>query len=85
MDLLLVDPPDLTTLTSSSTAESLAQIIAPEDRRHLPIASIGPITSKTARELGFNVVVESPVSTIPALAEAAAEYLANLPEKPRQG
>ena len=85
VDLLLGDPPDLTTLTSSSTAESLAQIIAPEDRRHLPIASIGPITSKTARELGFNVVVESPVSTIPALAEAAVEYLANLPEKPRQG
>jgi uroporphyrinogen III methyltransferase/synthase len=72
---LLASPPHLATLTSSSTAEALAALVEPKDRRLLPIASIGPVTSKTARALGFSVAVESEPSTIEALAKAAADYL----------
>jgi uroporphyrinogen III methyltransferase/synthase len=67
---LLASPPDLTTLTSSSTAEGLADLIEPQCRHLLPVASIGPVTTSAAKSLGFFVAVESPASTIPALAGA---------------
>jgi uroporphyrinogen III methyltransferase/synthase len=72
---LLAAPPHLTTLTSSSTAEGLADIIEPQCRHLLPVASIGPVTTSAAKSLGFNVLVESPASTIPALAQAIAASL----------
>ena len=40
------------------------------------IASIGPITSRTARELGLQVAVEPAESTIPALIDALSAYFA---------
>jgi uroporphyrinogen III methyltransferase/synthase len=68
---LLSDPPDLTTLTSTSTAEGLAAIIPEKDRYRLPCASIGPVTTSAARALGFTIAVESESATIGALVEAA--------------
>ena len=66
--------PDLVTFTSSSTATGLAALIAPEDRKNYPAASIGPVTSRTARELGFEVVTEATEFTIAGLVQAVADY-----------
>ena len=38
------------------------------------IACIGPITSKTAKELGLKVDIQPDQFTIPALANAIAQY-----------
>jgi uroporphyrinogen-III synthase len=61
-------PFDLVTLTSASVAKGVAQMAGKETHR-LSAVSIGPITTKAARELGFHVLAESPVSTIPSLVE----------------
>jgi uroporphyrinogen III methyltransferase/synthase len=63
---------DLVTLTSASCAQGLAKAVPEASRGRVKTASIGPVTTKAARELGFGVAVESPVSTIPALVEAIA-------------
>ena len=65
---------DLITFTSSSTAKNFKQLL-PEDRfkdwmKSVTIASIGPITSETATDLGFNVTIEANVFTIDGLCEA---------------
>lgn len=60
---------DLITFTSSSTVEN-----CPEALRSLPAASIGPITTGTAKKLGFNVVAEAKEYTIDGLLTALEEY-----------
>jgi len=69
---LLKDPPDLITFTSSSTA-----INCPAELRGLRAASIGPITTETARRRGFNVVAEARESTVAGLLDALEEYFLN--------
>ncbi len=60
--------PDLITFTSSSTVRHLMNLATDPDRvRSVPCAAIGPITAETAREHGFQVLVESSESTIPGL------------------
>jgi uroporphyrinogen III methyltransferase/synthase len=66
---------DLATLTSASTAQGLAEHIPEVVRGSVQVASIGPITTKTAQSLGFNVVTEAKSSTIDSLVEAVAECL----------
>ncbi len=67
--------PDWVTVTSSSTAANLAEI-APLDRlRASRIASIGPITSRTARGLGLSVAVEASPHTADGLIDAIVSYL----------
>ena len=39
-----------------------------------PVASIGPMTSQTARERGFTVTVEAEDATIPGLVDAIATF-----------
>ncbi|MDR1040559.1 MAG: uroporphyrinogen-III C-methyltransferase [Deltaproteobacteria bacterium] len=63
---------DLVTVTSASCAQGLAKAVPEGARCRVRVASIGPIASRTARELGFDVAVESPVSTITALVDAIA-------------
>jgi uroporphyrinogen III methyltransferase/synthase len=72
----LPDTPDLVTLTSSSTAAGLAAIVPPEERRNFKAASIGPITSQTARKLGFQVVAEAKRADLESLIAAVREYFA---------
>ncbi|HXJ96083.1 MAG TPA: uroporphyrinogen-III synthase [Terriglobia bacterium] len=74
---LLTPPPDIVTFTSSSTATNFARLL----REHQAIAasavmaaSIGPVTSETARQLGFEVVLEPTESTIPGLVAAISDY-----------
>ncbi len=71
--------PDLVTLTSSSTATGLANLIPEAERKNYPAASIGPVTSQTARELGFPVVIEAGESTIDSLVRAVTRRLTGGP------
>ncbi|MDY6837777.1 MAG: uroporphyrinogen-III C-methyltransferase [Thermodesulfobacteriota bacterium] len=69
---------DIVTFTSSSTVRNFKACLPPE--RFEPLigdiktASIGPITSDTARELGFNVDMEATEYTIPGLCQAILGY-----------
>lgn len=67
-------PPDLVTFTSSSTVAHLAALLERWGRRdllpRLAGASIGPVTTRTARELGIPIVVEAPAQTVEDLAAA---------------
>ena len=72
---------DCITFTSSSTVSNFFKVLPPDQvlprLKGVAIASIGPITSETAREYGLEVTIEPADYTIPALADAIAEYFAN--------
>jgi uroporphyrinogen III methyltransferase/synthase len=64
---------DLITFTSSSTAENFMALKLPMPSG-IETASIGPITSKTMRELGLKVDVEAAQYDIPGLVEAITDH-----------
>ena len=71
---------DMVTFTSSSTVRNFRSLL-PDDRfqelmRSVAVASIGPITSDTASELGFTVDVTAESFTIPGLVEAIIGHFA---------
>ncbi len=70
---------DLVTFTASSTVRNFVDLLGtiPEG---VEVASIGPITSGTARELGLTVHVEAEEYTIPGLVRAIREYYAHYSE-----
>ena len=80
LERLLTPRPDMITFTSSSTVSNFAKLL--EDGklrdwvRGAAIASIGPITSATARELGFEVAVEAAEFTIAGLVAAIVRFFA---------
>ncbi len=64
---------DLITFASSSTVENFWRMVPPRLRRgvrKIPVASIGPITTRTARKLGFKVKIQPKSYTIPSLVAA---------------
>jgi len=64
---------DIITLTSGSTAERLCDLLgheAPALLGSVAIASIGPVTTRTAERLGLRVAVTAEQSTIPGLVDA---------------
>jgi uroporphyrinogen-III synthase len=66
------------TFTSSSTARNLVALLEAADLNLPPgiaLASIGPITSATLRELGYQPTLEAAQPTVPALVEAIAAHL----------
>jgi len=69
---------DMITFTSSSTVANFAALFPAEDIEGLlssaAVACIGPITQKTAEELGIRVDVVSRDYTIPGLTRAIVEY-----------
>ena len=69
---------DMVTFTSSSTVTNFAKNFTKKELALLmagvKVACIGPITADTAKALGFNVDVMPEKYTVPALAEAMAEY-----------
>lgn len=74
IDRLEAKSVDMVTFTSSSTVKNFHQMLPP-DRAHalmrgVTVASIGPITSETARTLGYTVQIEAPVFTIDGLVQA---------------
>ena len=80
---------DIVLLTSSSIVRSLVTALGPEARDHLAsvtVASIGPITSKTAEELGVRVDVAAEVHTLDGLLAALERRFlgTSLPAAPRE-
>jgi len=70
---------DLLTFTASSTVRNFVKLLSARDlalARQVPVASIGPLTSRTARELGFNIAVEPSSSTLDDLVEAIDAFFA---------
>ena len=84
----LARKPDWVTFTSSSTVKNLVaalsegktddeagrEVLKQYQREGGKLASIGPITSETARSFGLNVDVEADPHTIEGLVEAIASY-----------
>jgi uroporphyrinogen III methyltransferase/synthase len=66
----LPEKPDWITFTSSSTVRNFVAMAGAEALAGVKVASIGPITSATARELGIEVTVEASVFTVDGLEEA---------------
>ncbi len=66
------------TFTSSSTVTNLAALVGENRLLHLldgvAVASIGPVTSATCRELGLRIDMEPEKSTIEALTEEIVGY-----------
>lgn len=65
---------DAVTFTSASTVRNFVELTAGVDVSGLVVATIGPVTSKTARDLGLRVDVEPGEYTIPALVEALQKH-----------
>ena len=68
----LVRNPDWITFTSSSTVTNLLKVTGREALAGIKIASIGPVTSATARAAGLIVDVEANPHTIEGLVDALA-------------
>ena len=64
---------DLVAFTSSSTVERFVEIVG-IDRVPTAVASIGPVTTATARALGLSVDVDAGVHTVAGLVEAIVEW-----------
>ncbi|MBI4297021.1 MAG: uroporphyrinogen-III C-methyltransferase [Chloroflexi bacterium] len=68
---------DVITFTSSSTVRHLLDILGKDGASMInkaTVACIGPVTSRTARDMGLRVDVESEEHTIPGLVEVMAEH-----------
>ena len=68
----LARQPHWITFTSSSTVKNFIEIAGREALEGIKVASIGPVTSATARELGVRVDVEADPHTIEGLVVAIA-------------
>jgi len=72
---------DLVTFTSSSTAKNFKALLPDEQFEDLisglTVASIGPVTTDTAIELGFKVHITPYSSTIPDLCNAIVQFYRN--------
>ena len=66
----LARKPDWITFTSSSTVKNLLAVTDREALAGIKVASIGPVTSVTAREAGLTVDVEAEPHTIEGLVDA---------------
>jgi uroporphyrinogen III methyltransferase / synthase len=80
LESLLTPRPDVITFTSSSTVSNFGKLLDDaklrDCTRGAAVASIGPITSATARESGFEVSVEATAFTIPGLVAAIVKFFA---------
>jgi uroporphyrinogen III methyltransferase/synthase len=77
----LADGLDLLTFTASSTVQNFVALLDTESltlAKQTPVASIGPLTSETARKLGLNVTVEPKSSTLDELVKAIRNYFEQL-------
>ena len=71
----------IVTFTSSSTVRNFIQIVGEKNisafNGHVQFASIGPITTQTAEEMGFRVDIKAKDYTIPGLVDALLESAAS--------
>ena len=76
-------PPDCITFTSSSTVRNFVEAAGPGTLDGVQVASIGPITTKTARDLGLAVAVQAQPFTVEGLVEAVLGlYTETQPQTP---
>jgi uroporphyrinogen-III synthase len=69
--------PHVVTFTSSSTARNFHELVRSIDKRsfeHVAMASVGPVTSATLRECGYEVATQARKYTMPGLAKAIVEW-----------
>ncbi len=66
---------DVVTFTASSTVRNFVELVG-ADVGGAKVASIGPVTSGTARELGLAVDLEAAEYTIPGLVQALRDFYA---------
>jgi uroporphyrinogen III methyltransferase/synthase len=80
IDLLKDKAIDAVTFTSSSTVSNFMSLLEDQDSKSLledvALASIGPITSDTARSLGLAPDIEAEAYTIPGLIDALLAHYA---------
>jgi uroporphyrinogen III methyltransferase/synthase len=76
---LIAYKPDLVTFTSSSTAKNFYDMIGADRvervKKAAAFASIGPITAKTANELGMHVTIQPETHDIPHFVNAIVAAL----------
>jgi len=72
---ILSHPPDCLTFTSSSTVRNLVDAVGASALRGIPVASIGPITTLAARELGIEVAAQAKIFTVEGLVDAVLGLL----------
>lgn len=73
---LAAAPPDVVAFTSPSTAKAFIGMLGmrgPSILAGVAIASIGPVTTKAIKALGYTVAIEPLKSTVPALVDAIAD------------
>jgi uroporphyrinogen III methyltransferase/synthase len=73
---------DCITFTSSSTALNMAELLGADLLANMlkgvAVASIGPVTSKTCRELGLKVDIQPDEYTLSSLSDAIQNYFSNI-------
>ncbi|MCS7025332.1 MAG: uroporphyrinogen-III C-methyltransferase [Bryobacteraceae bacterium] len=67
--------PDWITFTSSSTVKNFLSLVESERFKSVRLASIGPVTSETARQLGLRITVEAAEHTMDGLVEAILKFV----------
>ncbi len=71
--------PDVVTFTSSSTVKNFVELLGPvrnlKRLRGIQMASIGPVTSATLREIGLSVDIAAREFTIPGLVTAIVDVI----------
>ena len=67
--------PDWITFTSSSTVKNLLRVVPPQALAGVKVASIGPVTSATAKALGIEVTAEASHYTIDGLIESMLDKM----------
>lgn len=72
---LLAGEVDLVTVTSSSTVRYFVDAVGDDAARAAPLASIGPITTATARALGLTIAVDATEASVSALVDAVVRFL----------
>lgn len=74
--LLAAGELDLVTVAAPSAVDALAELLPPEQAGRFALASIGPLTSKAARQAGFVVAVEANPYTSEGLVRAIVDWRA---------
>lgn len=80
---LLREGIDVICFTSTSTVENLATALGPDVSllQAVPVAVIGPVTARAAREAGLTIAVEARESTVPGLVTALQRWRAAREER----
>src|SRR5262249_3141302 len=67
--------PDCITFTSSSTVQNFVAAAGAAVLNGIPVVTIGPVTSATARELGIEIVAEARPYTMDGLVKAVLQSI----------